>query len=98
MRGTTEHAQTSVLCNYQKPLQGLKFLFKFQNLPLFLSRTHTHTYTHTKEHSVAILCTSDSPVPQAATATTHNLKTVTRIPSARFENAIPAVEELQPTP
>ena len=37
-----------------------------------VSRAHTIGHTHTHTHPVGFLCTSDQPVADAATYTTHN--------------------------
>ena len=52
--------------------------------------THTHTYTHTHTHMVVILRTSDQPVAENATYTTHNKhKRRSSVPSGGSEPAIP---------
>ena len=56
-----------------------------------VSRSHT-----IKTHLVELLWTSDQPVEEAATYTTHSKhKTRTFMPSAGFELAIPAIKPLQ---
>ena len=56
----------------------------------------THRHTHTRTHPVALLWTSNQPLAQAATYTTHN-KHMRRISmlSLGFELAIPAIERPQ---
>ena len=57
-----------------------------------VSRSHTIRHTH----PVGLLWTSDHPVTEAATYTTHNKhKTRTYVPSAGFEPAIPRINRLQ---
>jgi len=52
-----------------------------------VSRSHTDT------HPTELLCTSDQPVAEAATYTTHNRqKRRTSVPSVGFEQAIPAIK------
>ena len=64
---------------------------------LFWDSEVSLTQTHTQlRYEFSVQWTS---VPQTATSTTHNqLKTVTQMPSTTFKNAVPTVEELQPTP
>jgi hypothetical protein len=59
-----------------------------------LLRLRDHTKTHARP--LGLLCTSDQPVTEAATYTTHNKhKRRTSLPSAGFEPAIPASERSQ---
>jgi hypothetical protein len=56
-------------------------------LSVKVSRSHTDT------HPTGFLCTSDQPVAEAATYTTHDRqKTRTSVPSVGFEQAIPAIK------
>ena len=59
------------------------------------ARARTYTYTHTHTHRLGLLWTSDQPVAEAATYTTH--KRTTSMPSEGSEPAIPAIKRLQQT-
>ena len=63
-----------------------------------VSRSHTirHTHTHTHTHDVGLLRTSDQPVAEDATDTTHSKykRRISMLP-AGFEPAIPAVKQMQ---
>jgi hypothetical protein len=68
----------------QQPIWGLSYL------TVKVSRSHAvmHTYP------IELLCTSDRPISEAATYTTHN-KQKRRMPSAGFETTVPTVSRLQ---
>jgi hypothetical protein len=58
--------------------------------------THTQTHTHRHTHPLELRRTSDQPVVEDATYTTHNKhERRTSVPAARFEPAIRAVKWLQ---
>ena len=58
-----------------------------------IRRTHANTHT---QYSVALLCTSDQPVGEAATCTTHNKhKRPKSFHSAGFEPVIPGIRRFQ---
>ena len=46
-------------------------------------------------HAIGLLWTSDQPVAEAATYTTHSKHTRTSMPSAGFKPTIPAIKWLQ---
>ena len=61
------------------------------HLPVEVSRSHSDT-----PHSVGFLWTSDQPVAETFTCTTHNIhKRNTSMLTVRFEPAIPASEQRQ---
>jgi hypothetical protein len=76
----------------QQPKSGLGRLI------VEVSRSHTirHTHTHKHTHTVGLLWTSDQPVADATTYTTHN-KHEGRVSmlTAGLEPAIPAIKRLQ---
>jgi hypothetical protein len=58
--------------------------------------THINTHKHTHTHPVGLLWTSDQPVAEVATYTTHNKhKRRTYMPSQGFKPANPAIKRLQ---
>jgi hypothetical protein len=61
-----------------------------------ISRLHTIGRTHAHTHTVRLIWTSDKPVAEAATYTTHNKhKRRTSMSSLEFEPAIAAIERPQ---
>jgi hypothetical protein len=63
---------------------------------LDVSTSHTHTHTHTHK-PVALLCTSDQPVADAATYKTHKKRKIrTSMPLMGFEPAIPTISTAVP--
>jgi hypothetical protein len=61
----------------------------FREVVVSPDRTQGHTHTHT--HMVGVPWTSDQPVAEGSTITTHNIhKRITSMPSARLEPIIPA--------
>jgi hypothetical protein len=63
---------------------------------LIIQISRSHTIRHIQRHPVELLCTSDQPVAEAATYTTHNQhKRRTSMPLAKFEPAISATKRPQ---
>jgi hypothetical protein len=61
-----------------------------------VSGQNTQFDTHTHTQPVGLLCTSDRPVAEAATYTTHNKhKRRTSMPSAEFEPVTPGIKRPQ---
>ena len=79
-RETTEHRRKVNREGLHKFLPFTNFFFVTQQLNSDLGRLvlrfsgHTHKHTHTHTHPVGILWTSDRPVAEAATYTTHNTR------------------------
>jgi hypothetical protein len=76
----------------QQPKSGLGGLIA----RLWGTHTHTRTHTRARRHPVELLWTSDQPVAEAATYTTHNEPNIRKTMSlAGFELAMTTIKRLR---